>query len=174
MKHYDIAFGGFDINGGLAKRLGFERIFRLGSDIPYVDVDSKAVSLKTDRTFMAYGKDKTRLLKEARNGAVLSIADFFIDRKLMAIIKDLGTKLVVPMSDILEASYIERSKRIYRASHFVRFAIKSGMEVYFASMAKSALYLNSRAQLLELAKALTADEDYARRSMSALGSVFNV
>lgn len=172
MKYYDIAFGGFDIDDGFAKRLGFERIFRLGTDVPYVDVDSKAASGGGGSTFIAYGKDKARLLKEARNGAVLSIADFFIDRRLMAIIKDLGTKLVVPISDILEASYIERSKRIYRASHFVGSAMKSGMDVHFASMARSPLYLNSHVQLIELAKVLGVSEEHARRSMSTLKDIF--
>ena len=171
MKYYDIAFGGFDIDPGFAKRLGFESIFRLGSDIQYVDVDSKTVPRVKGDVFIAYGSDKIRLLKEARNGAVLSMSDFFIDRKLMAIIKDLDTKLIIPLSSILEASYIERSKRMYRAERFIRLARKSGMDVYFASMARSQLYLNSYVQIIELAKALGVEEAYARTGMNAIGSI---
>ncbi|EQD63436.1 hypothetical protein B2A_02344 [mine drainage metagenome] len=171
MEHYDIAFGGFDIDDEFARRLGFKKIFRLGIDIPYVDVDSKEARHGNAGTFVAYGKDKTRLLKEARNGAILSISDFFIDRKLMAIIKDLDTKLIIPISDILEASYIERSKRIYRAAHFASFAVKSGMQVYFASMAKSQLYLNSYIQLIGMAGALGMSEDYARKSIGNIGKL---
>ena len=174
MKYYDIAFSGFGIDAEFTRRLGFESIFRLGSDIQYVDVDSKTAQSSRGDVFIAYGKDKVKLLKEARKGAVLSITDFFIDRKLMAIIKDLDTKLIVPMSDILEANYIERSKRIYRAAHFVKFAMKSGMTVYFASMAKSPLYLNSYIQLIELAKMLGVDELYARKSMNSIGKIFNL
>ena len=167
MNFYDIAADQCTFDGAFEKRLGFKRIFVINRDVAAVGHGDENRQI-TEKS-IAFGKAKEQLLALVKNGAsAVAITDSYIDRKLMEAIKDNKCVLCLPMN-IITASYgVERARNIYRMRKLFADARKRGIDVCFASMAKSPAYLNSYMQLIELAKLVGADERYARYSMSEI------
>ncbi len=148
MKYYDLVFNSCRMDDGAAKRLGFERIFQINANS------------------ICMSSDKSRLIREVRDDAkAVAVTDFYIDRKLIAEMRERGTVLCIPFAQIISMRGEARSKALYRAGELLRYAAGSRIAVSFASFADSPLYMNSPTQLIELAKMLGAKEEAARESL---------
>ncbi len=152
MKYYDIVFDSCRIEDGIEAQLGFSRIFRVG---------------KENREAGIFAGTDMKLLNRAMQdgAAALAITNFMIDRELISKMADRGIALCIGFAPILSRWGIPRSKLLYRAAALLKYANSKRMEVSFASLAESELYLNSGMQLTELAKSIGATEEQARRGM---------
>lgn len=155
------------IDANLVKRLGFKNIFALNKDIKAVGHGHE--NQKVDENRIAFGMDKNQLAVLVKNGAnAIAITDSYIDKKLMETIKKEKCVLCMPMSTITASYGVERSRNIYKMGKLFAYARKIGIDVCFVSMAKTPGYMNSYMQLIELAKLLGSDEQYARHSISII------
>lgn len=146
----------------MEKKLGFEKIFKVGPAF-----EGKPSQNKEHEIFFGY--DKSWLLTAVKeNAKAIAIMDFYIDKKLMAEMKERETILCIPFCHILSRNGIDRSKLLYKASALVKYASSSRIKVSFASLADSDLFLNSKMQLIELSKAIGAKEEHARDSLCAV------
>lgn len=167
MDFYDIVSQDCKVDDSFAKKLGFKKVFVLNKDIKAVGHGNE----KEDDIYdsIAFGKAKEQLMSLVKRGApAVAITDSYIDKKLMDTIADNKCMLVMPMSIITSSYGVERSRNIYRMSKLYDYARRKKIEVVFASMAKTPQYMNSYSQLIELAKLIGADEQYARSSMNKL------
>ncbi len=150
MKYYDIVLGQCEFDDAFAKRLGFERVFR---------ADGK--------TGLSIGSEKGQLLKAIQRGAVaIAITDFSVDREVMAKASDSETMLCVPIAPLARTKGLEQARLLHRAAELLKYAYKKRIEVSFASLADSRLLMESRMQLIEVAKMLGATEERARSGVS--------
>lgn len=167
MNFYDIAADSCAFDSALEKRLGFKKIYIINKDIAAVGHGDENRQV-TGRS-IAFGKAEEQLLALVKNGAAaVSITDSYIDRKLMEAIRENKCLICLPMSAITASYGVERSRNIYKMKRLFAEARRRGIDVCFASMAKTPANLNSYMQLVELAKLVGADERYARHSISEI------
>ena len=165
MEFYDIVSETCTFEPEFAERLGFSRIFTLGREI--LAAGSKGIGNR-EVPSIAFGRGE-QLFKLVKQGArAVSITDSYIDRRLLVSIKENGCVLCMAMSTITASYGVERSRNIYKMSKLFKAARKLGIDVAFVSMAKDTNYMNSYIQLLELARLIGADEQYARQSISKI------
>ncbi len=151
MKYYDIVLDTCRFDSGFPGRLGFERVF----------------SIKEGNHMLFIGSGKAKVLAAMQNGAVaVAITDFSLDKQGMARVADNGAILCVPVSYLARAGGLQQAKMLHRASYLVKYAYKKGIEVSFVSLAGSQMFMNSRMQLIELAKMLGTTEELARHGVS--------
>ncbi len=166
MDFYDIASETCDFDEKLAEKLGFKRIFRLNKDVKAVGNGSENKDI-TDG--IGFGKDPNQLLNLVKHGAVaIAITDSFIDKQLMAEMKERNCILLLPMTNITASFGLQRSHNIFKMSKLFSYARKMKIEICFASMAKTPLHLNSYIQLIALAKLVGSDDTYARYSLNKI------
>lgn len=149
MKYYDVVLEGCDFDEGFAKRLGFERVLRLGAG-------AKGLFI---------GKEKAALTRAVQHGSAIAITDFSLDREVMAKAKDNDAILCVPFAPIARARGLEQARLMHRASELIKYAYRKRIEVSFASLADSRLLMDSRMQLVEMARMIGATEEQARRGV---------
>lgn len=146
MKYYDIVTEPCSFDEAFAKRLGFEAVFRAG---------------RSGALFI--GSDMASATKAAQHGAVaVAITDFTLDRGVMAKLSDNETVLCIPIAILAKSKGLEQARLLHRAAELVRYAYRKRIDVSFASLASSRLFMESRMQLIELAKMLGATEEQAR------------
>ena len=163
MEFYDIVSETCAFELQFAERLGFKGIFTIGKEIKAAG--SKGIGNR-DIPTIAFGKGE-QLFSLVKQGArAVSITDSYIDRKLLEAMKDSDCVLCMAMSSVTASYGIERSRTIYKMSRLFKEARKRGVDVTFVSMAKDRNYMNSYIQLVELAKLIGAEEQYARHSIS--------
>lgn len=92
--------------------------------------------------------------------------DSRINKKAMEQMNDRGILLCLPMSMLTGSSGINRSKTMYMMSKLLDHALSIKLEVSFVTLARSSSNLCSYLQLIELAKLIGANEEYARKSIS--------
>lgn len=161
MRYYDLLFDSCVVNEALEKRLGFERMFLLNKDQKTICVDS----------------NKARLAKAVQmNMPAVAVTDFSIDRDLISRIKENDTILCMPFYPILTRSGLDRSRLLYKAKSFLAYAYNKRIRVSFASLAQSNRFINSKMQLVELAKLIGATEEQARQGVGihnkAIGDLY--
>ena len=115
------------------------------------------------------GTDK-KLLEEASKGGAraLIIEDMRTDRSLIETMAKKGTALCMPVGAITSKEGIERSRAIFMMSGLFSYAKHRGLHVGFVSLAQSKTGLCSSMQLVELARLVGADEQYAKYSISTV------
>lgn len=153
LRYYDILYDSCKPDRPFQERLGFESVFfvRKGSRFP-----------------VCASSDASVLLKALQGNAVaIAITDFTIDRKLMVKVKESGALLCIPFSEIVSRTGFQRTRLIYKATAMLKYAYNKRIDVSFASLAESELYMNSRMQLVELARMLGATEEQARQGVSS-------
>lgn len=151
MKYYDLVFDSCKTTPAFEKKLGFDKIFILN---------------KPCRDF-PMSSNKAELMKSVKDGTpAMVVSDFSIDRKLMAKVADSETVLCIPFGAILSKTGFERSRLLYKAASLVKYAHSKRIEVSFASLAESNLFMNSAIQLIGLAKLTGATDLQARQSLS--------
>lgn len=170
LNFYDIAGEGCTFDDKLAKRLGFKKIAVVNKDIIAAGAGSEGADDLPDR--IAFGKDLGQLLSLIKNGAkAVVITDSYMDKQLMETISNNDCILCMPMNIITASSGMERTKNIYRMAKLLKLAMRKRIKVGFISLAKTPQYLNSYIQLIELAKLIGADEQYARNSISEINKM---
>lgn len=154
-------------------KLGFKRIFLANRDSKLINVDNEKEHITRDSVCM--GLNKKRLVTASVQGAkAIIITDSRINRELMEHISRGNIVLCMPLSNITSTNGLNRTKRIYMMSKLLNHARKNKIDVSFISMARSNEQLLSYAQLIELAKLIGADEQYARNSLSIINKRLGV
>ena len=155
------------IDGQLAQRLGFKRIFTAGKEMKLTNIDDPKV--KGVSGGIIAGADKAKLLNCARGDVkAIIVTDSRIDKKLIEHMANNDLVLCIPLSSITSSYGLGRQRTIYLTKKLFTYARKSKIEVSFITLARSPMYQTSSAQLIALAMLLGADEQYARRSISAV------
>lgn len=163
MPYYDIVFEGCSADGGTVRKLGFSKIGVIPKDIGFADLSAKG---NNDRNCIVTGPPG-KLLSAANGGvAGIYIQDYTIDRKLIQTMADNSCVLCIALADLMPLYGLKRSKLMFRIGKLVSAARKERASVGFLTMAKSDSAMCSYMQIIEIAKLLGADEDYARKSLS--------
>jgi hypothetical protein len=159
MDAYDLVR--MEINPVLSKKLGFARMLDAAKEVR-LGVSSSKVVVSTDPA----------AIHRIREGIVgILFADYSIGGKLLAEISDNDIALYIAVSPIISGYGIHRSRQIFKAASLFDHSEKKGVRVGFVSFAGSPSELCSRIQLLNLAKLISEDDSYARRSISETNSL---
>jgi RNase P/RNase MRP subunit p30 len=102
------------------------------------------------------------------NPKAVVFPDLKINKKALQKMQEKGIILCIPTSAITSTSGLTRSKMLYLAAKLLKYAKSIKLEVSFATLAKTNLHLCSYMQMIEIAKLIGADEEYARNSISEI------
>jgi myo-inositol-hexaphosphate 3-phosphohydrolase len=151
----------------LESALGFRRIFLAGKEIKVVDGSHYKNSDVEKSIFVDVGKgDLFAILNLSPSAIVFS--DMKINKKALEQMNERKIALCMPMSTLTSSYGLSRSRSLYMMSKLLTHARKIKLDVSFVTLAKSRTNLCSYIQLLELAKLIGADEEYARKSISEI------
>ena len=142
---YDLTY--FDVDKGLAKLLGYKKIYCIGKD----------VTLNEDGDYIIAD---AHLLHRFKLSNIIGIRASKVDKELFQKIKESDKPLIIDVSNLLSSS--EFIKEYNTAKNILRNAIKMGLSVSLASFAKDEAHLVSALQMLEIAKFLGLGEDKAK------------
>jgi len=161
----DIIYSSCDADAAFTHRLGFKHMLVLGKDVELRDIDRDKNTNAAG--CIAIGSNKPRLEGAVKSGAhAIGITDYRIDRKLMQTMKEREVALLVSFAGIKELGGNSRQRALYMMAKLVQKAVKMGIEVHFASMARSKLQMFSTMQLIEMAKLVGVDEAAAKAGLS--------
>lgn len=102
------------------------------------------------------------------NPSAIVFKDLHINKKVMERMKESDIALCLPTSFITCSYGLQRSRNIYLMSGLFAHAKSIKLDVSFATLAMNNMHLCSYIQLVELAKLLGSDEEYARKSLSEI------
>lgn len=111
-------------------------------------------------------KDILALIKGGPGAIVFK--DMHINKRAMDKMREFDIALCLPISFITCSYGLQRSRSIYLMSRLFAHARSIKLEVSFATLAMNNMHLCSYIQLMELARLLGAEEEYARRSISEI------
>jgi hypothetical protein len=164
LNYYDIAGPSCVVDAALSRRLGFKKIFVIGTDTTAQDTD--AGKGKTGVS-LAYGKNNQLLLSHSKGGtAAVAQSDFHIDKRLLESLRSNSATLCIPLFPILSTYGIERSRRIYMARGLVDNALSRRISTTLISMAPKQEYLCSSGQLIELGRMLDMPEEAVKEGLA--------
>lgn len=166
LDYYDIAYDSCSVDSALEKRLGYKKIFIANKDIKVIE-DTKG-NVEDNIIVNSNRLNALAVLSQSPNAVILS--DLRIDKKLMEQMLEKEIAICLPMYMITGNSGMNRSKTLYMMSKLLDYAMSLELDVSFITLAKSSSNLCSYMQLIELAKLLGADEQYARKSVSEINS----
>jgi RNase P/RNase MRP subunit p30 len=98
--------------------------------------------------------------------AAIIIQDLKIDKKALGQMRDANITLCLATSTLTASSGLYRSRNLYMMRKLFDYARSIKLDVSFITLAHSNSHLCSYIQLLELAKLVGAEEEYARKSIS--------
>jgi RNase P/RNase MRP subunit p30 len=163
--YYDIALQSCSVGPGLESSLGFKRIFLAGKDVALLSARKKG----SFSSAIVSGTNKKLLTEASRGGAgALIIEDMRIDKSLIDTMAKKRTVLCIPANAITSKEGMERAKAIFLMSGLFGYAKGRGVHVGFVSLAPSGAGLCSSMQLIEFARLIGAEEQYARYSISTV------
>jgi hypothetical protein len=166
LDYYDVAYNTCKIDANLEKRLGLKKILLSDSDLKVMDANSKGNI--EGSIFMASGEQNNLLDILNRKPNAVAFTDLIINKKALEQMEDKGITLFMPLSIITMSYGLQRSRKIYMMKKLFTHANKIKLNASFATLAKSNIELCSYMQIVELAKLVGADEDYARKSLSEI------
>ncbi len=166
MPYYDIVFDSCNIDDALSAKLGFSRIGMIPNDIGFADLSKRGAS--GEKNLIASGPVGNLIGAAGSGVSAIYIPDYQIDKKLIATMADNEAILCVSLSDVMEPYGLKRSQLIFRIGKLFAYAKKEGVDVAFLTLAKARSRMCSYMQIIELAKLIGADEDYARRSVGEI------
>jgi RNase P/RNase MRP subunit p30 len=97
--------------------------------------------------------------------------DSRINKKALEQMKEREIALCIQLSNLTMSYGLQRSRNLYMASKLFDYAKGMEIDVCFASFARTNVQLCSYIQIIELARLLGADEEYAKKSLSMNGSL---
>ncbi len=170
MAYFDLAAMQESAVKSLEKRLGFKRIFCLGSDAELMDntnlqQDGRRKIIKDDSPEMLAGGLK-------RNDVVaVMTGERSLSGKELETLKEIGKPLLIPIARITCASESERKNELRRAKGTVREAMLHGVPIALASLAERQECLMSAQQMLGIGGLLGLEGAAAQRTLGVLGDV---
>lgn len=166
LDYYDVAYDSCNISKETESALGYKRIFLANRDIK-VTGDAHGGSEIVGSIFLDSGrKDIFAMLKMDPRAIVFM--DMRINKKAMEQMNEKGIALCMPVSAITSSYGLSRSRTLYMMGKMFTHAKSIKLDVAFVTLARSTAHLCSYMQLVELARMLGADEDYARESISGI------
>ncbi|MGC8478533.1 MAG: hypothetical protein ACP5NE_01220 [Candidatus Micrarchaeia archaeon] len=163
MDFYDILQAGCGDARAYGPILGFKAFFIAGEDFSISYSDSKSVN---DNSNAVAGENLKKLARFARYKRFIIPLSFEIDKFLISRVKDSEAVLCLPISSITSSYGFVRARRIRMLQKLYTYAYRSGASVAIASFSPSKQYMNSREQLLALAKLIAGNEERARSAIS--------
>ncbi len=162
MPYYDIVFEGCSAGDDAARKLGFAKIGVMPKDIQFVDLAHGGMK---DRDCIVTGPQGNLISAASSGVAGIYIPDCNIDKKLIQTMADNGTALCISLSDLMRAYGLRRSRLLFKMGKLFLYAKKEKVPVSFATMAQNDSMMCSYMQIIEIAKLVGADEEYARKSL---------
>jgi RNase P/RNase MRP subunit p30 len=98
--------------------------------------------------------------------AAVVFPDIKINKKALEQMQERRIALCLPISPLTSSYGLQRARSLYMTGKLLHHAMQIKLAVSFVTLAKSRTNLCSYMQLLEIAKLIGADEDYARKSLS--------
>ncbi len=141
--------------------LGYRMIFTIGKDLKA----SESLKGLENGIFMAKENSNVIAAIGLRPRAIV-FEDMRINKKALEMMEDRGIALCIPLSGITSLYGLRRSRALYMTAKLLRHSMKMGVDVSIASLARSREYMCSPIQMVAIAKALGADEEYARHCIS--------
>jgi len=170
LDYFDVAGEGCRIDKGLEPALGFKKIFVANKDIKVVDGTGGKTGNVEGSIFVASEKSNMiQILNMSPRAVVFS--DSKINKKALEQMRDRDILLCIPADLITGTSGLHRSRNMYMMGKLFDHARSIKLEVSFITLAQSNAHLCSYMQLIEIAKLIGADEEYARASISKNGSL---
>ncbi len=167
LNSYDIVLSSCGADVSFGRKLGFEGIGVVGNGIVAVNADDPNAKVPEGRA-IAFGSAENMSALVRKGIAGVCISGYKIDRKLIEDMSANDCILCISTKEITNSYGIRRAKAIYRASKLFRLAKKRKIRVAFATMASSTGEMLSKIQLIEIAKLIGAEEQYARYSISEI------
>ncbi len=169
MDSYDIVLDSCETDSGFAGMIGFKQLGVVGRGIGMIDADRLHNIDSVQKRSIAFGSDAGKLSALVRKGvAAVHVSEFRIDRKLIEDIAANDCVLCISTKEITNTYGAKRARMLYKASRLFRLAKKRKIRVAFATMASSLNEMLSKIQLIEIAKLIGADEQYARYSIGEI------
>lgn len=144
--------------------MGFRRIFVAGKEVRVVEGSYKGDDVEKS-IFVDSGKGDLFAALNLSPAAIV-FSDMRINKKALEQMNERKIALCMPMSSLTSSYGLQRSRSLYMMSKLLHHAKSIKLDVSFVTLAKSRTNICSYMQLLELAKLIGADEEYARRSIS--------
>jgi RNase P/RNase MRP subunit p30 len=168
MAYFDLVAVPKEMAGEAAKRLGFRRIFCLGSDVELLeDMAQQPGRMKR----IVAGSSAEALSRGIRRSdAVAALAtERSLNGKELELLREMGKPLLIPLAQVTCAGEVERGRALRRAKGAVREAMMHKAPLAIASMAGSVDCMMSAQQMLGIAKLLGMSDRVAERALGALG-----
>ncbi|MCL4383017.1 MAG: hypothetical protein M1168_03070 [Candidatus Marsarchaeota archaeon] len=156
MDYYDIAADSCNIDATIEKKLGFKKIFK-------ISIDSKNSKIVYQNNFKL-----KKLIKLNKISAVIC-DDYKIDKKLLKLISKNKIILCIPIPNTKQRFNLSRD--LYKISNLFLYSNKNKILATFITFAKSNKYLCSYIQLIEFAKFIGADDQYAKFCLSEINKI---
>ena len=172
MPYYDIVFESCEIDDNLAARLGFGKILTIPKDVELIELGKRGIG--NDKNVIASGPVGSLVSAANAGAAAVLVGDAEIDKRLIAAMADNDTVLCMPLSDIMGLYGLKRSRLMFKMNRLFTYARKQGVDVSFATLARSNSTMCSYMQIIELARLLGVPEGYARKSISEVNRRFVV
>jgi len=163
LPYYDIVFEGCNADEKTARKLGFEKIGVIPKDIMLLDLDRKKFG--GEKRCIASGSAGNLSSAVSSGVAAVYLKEPIIDKSLIAKMADNSTILCISLSEITSLYGLKRSRTMLKVGRLFLYAKKKDVPVSFITAARSDSLMCSHMQMVELAKLLGADEEYARVSI---------
>ena len=163
MRFYDLA--DFEPDGQLAKRLGYNRIFRNGDALKLSgrpEPNTKTITNSNNQQVLL------RSLAD-RNTIGIAFSDNKPDAKVVVDAAEKGKPIFFISASLLIGNHKDIQKSLYSIRKLFRVAKKARAKTGILTFARSKEQLLSVMQLIEIAKLIGADETEAKKMISMLG-----
>lgn len=153
---------------GAAKRLGFRRIFCLGSDAELLE-DASQRQGGTRKVIVGGSADA--LAKGLRRNDVVAalVGSRSLSGKELEMLRDSGKPLLIPIARIACAQEAERHGMLRGSKGMVREAMMHRVRMALASLAESPECVMSAQQMLGVGRLLGMSDRIAEQALGALG-----
>lgn len=145
--------------------LGYKRIFLANKDVKIVDGNHYSGKDLENSIFINTEKSNVLAVLNSSPHAIV-FSDLKINKKAMEQMRERKIALCLPISNLTSSYGLQRSRNLYMMSKLLKHAQSIKLDVSFATLAKGNTNLCSYMQLIEIAKLIGADEEYARKSLS--------
>jgi hypothetical protein len=168
MRFFDLVAIDYDSLDQLAKRLGYNRIFRLDSDFKIVESLKEADS--NGKKIVRSDKFEV-VAKSLRRNEILGVlpCNDTVSKKVLEIIKNDGKFLFIPISPVICAEDAMRIQKLVKTRMLIRNALAAKVKICLISLAEKKEGIISSMQMLEVASFLGMDQKCSKEALSALG-----
>ncbi len=158
-----------DFDDGLAHRLGYKKIYRVGNEIELSD----SLSISRKRPAIIASANPGVLLKALRESRVIGVIleGSAPMGKVIMVAKEMEKPIIIPL-DWMKAAHQQRQKAIYGTRKLVALLSKARAEAVFVTLAKDRHAMLSAGQLIQIARFLGAQEKGSKEMASRIGELY--